>query len=267
MKKLYRNLGPAALRVLGLWQYLYMLLGVVRHLPAILFGKKLTALDQWMSQQLSLRVSGYRFTIDCRTVDAMLAEPSYTFGLIREIYIQDCYRQFSHLDAHCRTTIDLGGNRGIFSLLAAHYSERVIYVEAQSVYRRALLHNMQRNGLGNIELLNAYIGGEAALPRGDIPRMTMEEILHDYHIDVVDFCKMDIEGSEFALFQSITCLPRIRTLAAEIHPQFGDPQLIIDKLRQNGFSVSLRDGNLAPMNSPARDRLFYLYACNSRMTM
>ncbi|RQW04877.1 hypothetical protein EH222_10595, partial [candidate division KSB1 bacterium] len=240
--------------------------GALRHLPTILLSKKLTALDQWMSRELHLCVSGHRFIIDCRAIDAMLAEPSFTFGLIREIYIQDCYRRFPHLESRCRTVIDLGGNRGIFTLLAAQFAERVICVEAQSVYRSALLHNAKRNGLENIELVNAYIGGEAALPRGNVPGMTVEEIMLKFDMETVDFCKMDIEGSEFELFQTITCLPRIRYLAAEIHPQFGDPQRIIEVLREHDFIVWLRDSDLAPLDAPVRDRLFYLYASNSRMT-
>lgn len=266
MKKLYLTIGPASLRVLGLCQYLYLLLGVLRHLPAILLSKKLTALDKWMSRELHLRVAGHRFTVDCRAIDAMLSEPSFTFGLIREIYIQDCYRQFPHLESHCRTVMDLGANRGIFSLLAAQFAERVISVEAQSVYRAVLLHNAQGNGLTNIELVNAYIGGEASLPRGDIPSITVEEIMQKFDLQAIDFCKMDIEGSEFELFRTITCLPRIRYLAVEIHPPFGDPQRIIDRLVEHDFTVWLRDGDLALLDAPVRDRLFYLYASNSRMT-
>ena len=92
MKKLYSNLGPAARAVLGIRQYFYLLTGAVLSLPAILLSKKLTSLDKWMSKELSIRFLGYQFKIDCRAVDSKLGENSYTFGLIREIYIQSCYR-------------------------------------------------------------------------------------------------------------------------------------------------------------------------------
>lgn len=265
MYKILNNFGLSAFRVLGFRNYLLMLTGFAGHFFTILRTKKLTILDKWMSRKLSIRYRGVRLCLDCRTVDRMIPEPSYTFGLIREIYLANCYFQFEKLNFRFRHVVDLGGNRGIFSLLAARFSDNVIYVEAQPHYEQALVHNMQINDISNIRIVNAYMGAETALTRADIPSKTIDDIVAEQQLDYIDFLKMDVEGSEFSLFASVTCLAKIRYIALEVHPQYGDPTAIICRLQEHGFSTSMRDNNLRVITRPLADRLFYIYAHNLTM--
>ncbi|MBN1481473.1 hypothetical protein EH223_03835 [candidate division KSB1 bacterium] len=265
MNKILNNLGLAALHVLGFKQYMLMLMGFVSHFFTILRTKKLTALDKWMSRKLFIRYRGARLCIDCQTVDRLIPEPSYTFGLVREIYISNCYFQFERLNYRFRHVVDLGGNRGIFSLLAARFSDNVIYVEAQPHYAQALVFNMQINGISNIRIVNAYMGAETALTRSGVPSKTIDDIFAEQKLDFIDFLKMDVEGSEFSLFESVTCLAKIRYIALEVHPQYGDPMSIIHCLQEHGFSTNMRDNDLHAIAQPLADRLFYIYAHNSSM--
>ena len=57
--------------------------------------------------------------------------------------------------------------------------------------------------------------------------------------------KVDIEGSEFAVFADED-LPWLRVtdqLALEIHPGFGDVADLVGKIRRHGFEVDLRNNN------------------------
>jgi hypothetical protein len=66
--------------------------------------------------------------------------------------------------------------------------------------------------------------------------------------------KVDIEGSEFALFERPQAWLRIvRRIAMEVHPPYGDVDALCARLRGLGFSLRLR-----PSSTPAA--AVYLYA-------
>jgi FkbM family methyltransferase len=72
---------------------------------------------------------------------------------------------------------------------------------------------------------------------------SLREILDRYHLDHVDFMKLDCEGAEYpALFGADTeTLCRIRTISMEFH-DIRDPRYtglsVVEVLRDQGFSVA-----------------------------
>jgi hypothetical protein len=69
---------------------------------------------------------------------------------------------------------------------------------------------------------------------------------------------MDIEGSEFSLMQSPQWLDRVGALCMEVHPAFGDVQILLDALRAHGFVATVRGGEFETVSDLKRAE--YIYA-------
>jgi FkbM family methyltransferase len=154
--------------------------------------------------------------------------------------------------------VDLGSNVGLFSILAAKIGCRVVAVEGQIGLVRQMQALLARLGLtSNVWVDNALIGSSRgvfrnieqflALPdvEGMTPEITLPELLEKYRIQEIDLLKMDIEGSEFALFSgNVEWLSKVRRIAAEIHTEFGEPEEILNVLHREGFKTEIRDERL-----------------------
>lgn len=233
----------------------------------VLQSRKLTAVDQMMSRLLRVKMFGFNFTVDCAYTDSVVREDSYTFGLVREIYLGNCYFRFlAPKLSDLQTVIDLGANRGIFSLLAANFAKKVICVEAQKKYIPALERNMQVNGFTHYRVENVFVGKEGVLGDQGYKAKSLDAIVAEASFDVVDLLKVDIEGSEFSLFRDTECLDRVRYITMEIHPHFGDTQEIVDILCGHGFYVVVADKNFNVLaDSQQLTDIGYVYALNSHL--
>ncbi len=77
------------------------------------------------------------------------------------------------------------------------------------------------------------------------PVLSLDELLARHHVDAIDFLKVDVEGSEFALFETASSwLYRVRQLAMEVHPRFGVAAKLQQVLESNGLIVQVRDETL-----------------------
>jgi len=177
-----------------------------------------------------------------------------TFGGIREIYCRKVYfLEDGFMLKKGDIVIDLGSNRGLFTTLAANLGCRVISVEAQHCFLESIKDNQQNNNVlenGSIEF--GIIGQETGklLPADKKynvmpikpPIVTMAGIIKKYKLSRIDYLKIDIEGSEFAVFEENTdWLDIARKVVMEVHLTYGKPEKIIEKLRDNGFHISLFD--------------------------
>lgn len=223
-------------RLLGTREALRYLGCVARRLPQVWARRSLAPADQLMTSPLRLH-----------TETGPLLLHSGDFGVVREIFGQRCYA-FADWIHRSRTFLDLGANEGLFSLyaLAAHPANRVTAVEAQAHLCERLRANLRRNGFDSrARVIQARAGGPnpqlEALPDTP-PALAMAELIGpDTRLD---FLKVDIEGSEFALFASCQdWIARVRFIAMEIHPEAGDVPALRRRLEEHGLIVRQATGH------------------------
>lgn len=235
-RKIANNFGCAAFRALGAAGYLRYLGTAMRALPAVARSGDLRPVDKSMRGIVALR-----HTVDCSNVRIDLdayragddAEGTFAFGLVREIWIRDVYLSRFDMPERLGCVIDLGANRGIFSLQAAAICERVIAVEPLDTYAAPLARNLELNGFDNVVMVHAMVGGEGSLSAGRVPRLGLADIMRKAGNIPVDLVKVDIEGSEFGL--DLAPLRDSRRVAMEIHPEWGDPSGLVSRLSDLGF--------------------------------
>jgi len=162
--------------------------------------------------------------------------------------LRDLVRQGQQL-----TVIDLGAHIGAFSLRIKQMwpDARVRAYEADADNFALLTKNVAKNIQG-VELHNLAVstheGTVQFSPDGSsgsitshggvsVQSVALESIMRGEHIDLV---KMDIEGEEYKIFESIPeeCLLRIRALYIEIHHwKFGgDKEPVLRRLKD--FSIT-----------------------------
>lgn len=166
----------------------------------------------------------------------------YTSGCI-ELTEKDMAQDFCgarDLNPPPRTVLDLGANVGIFSvLMAKEYNAKVFAVEA-------VPHNVENLGLtvahnhmqDHIVVAQACLGkahGEVTLyqhplnsgscskdnappyPAVKCQTIPLDDLFTALQLTEVDFVKVDIEGSEFEVFESFTGWGKIKKLGIEMH--------------------------------------------------
>jgi hypothetical protein len=242
-------LGPSALSVLGPVQYRRLCLALVSSLPQILRTRAFAPVYRAMGMRpIRVGFKNRSFLIDCPYADERIDFGTHSFILIRELFIRNCYIRDSvaRIFPRVRTALDLGANRGLFSTMMATRAEKVIAVEVMPRYVDVIRRNMEANGLGNYAIEIAFVGagGTAADCSEAADTRTIPEILDRHALSTVDLVKMDIEGSEFALFESAAWLERVSALCMEVHPDHGDVEIILRALAHRRFEFSMRDRRL-----------------------
>jgi hypothetical protein len=261
-RKLTNNiLNRQAVAVLGLSTYTRLLAELPLRSVAIARAGDLRPLDRAMAGATSsFQFAGRRIRFDCAFADRLIHDGTYAFGIVREILVRDCY--LKHLPADTLhdlgRVVDLGANRGMFTVLAAAFARQVLSIDADARFRPVIEHNARINGFGHISVDTAFVGAGGALGAGARAGADLSDILGRHGLETVDLMKMDIEGSEFALFRQPAWLRRVRRLSMEVHPRHGDPQEIVACLREHGFAMAFADGDLQQVASEAA--FAYLYA-------
>jgi len=205
---------------------------------------------------------GHSFLVDCPYADDKIDFGTHTFILIRELFIRNCYIRdvVAQVFPKVRTVLDLGANRGLFSTMMAARAEKVISVEVMPRYVDVIRRNMEVNGFHNYAIETAFVGaGGTAAGFAEAARTrTIVEILDQHHLPTVDLIKMDIEGSEFDLFEKPQWLDRLSALCMEVHPSNGNVATILNALTCRGFVHSMRDHRLKRTVIP--QNAMYIYA-------
>src|ERR1700682_4512062 len=96
IRKLFNNFSFSAIRVLGLNNYCLYVSHLIRQSHDIFSKGDLRPLDKAMGRY-SIRKFKFRdstFIFDCTFCDELLLEDSFAFGIVRELYIRDCYFKF-----------------------------------------------------------------------------------------------------------------------------------------------------------------------------
>jgi len=211
-----------------------------------------------MSKHMMLHLrSGTRFLCRSGTNDR---------AIIREIWTLDPYLIKKVVLRGQANIIDLGANIGGFSVLAAvTHPNAVIYsYEPLPESYGLLVRNAAINGCLNIRAYNLAVSGvpgdsllcysanrpgdsallgesmDSGRARVKVRCVTFEQIITENKIDVIDFLKIDIEGSEYNVLESLRpqLLSRVSYFAAECHRRPGGSvrQLTL-QLERAGFVV------------------------------
>ena len=204
--------------------------------------------------------NGNKFKFDCHYCDQKIKDGTYAFGVVREIYIRDCYFKYLPKDIYknINNAVDIGANRGAFSSLMTSTAKFILSVEAQKEFKPIIENNLKRNKHSNYSLEIGFVGYGGELANHNIQLFTIEDLLDKNNIEQVDLIKMDIEGSEFALFDEPSWLLRVNAICMEVHPEYGNPKKILKVLKKYDFEFKVADENLILLDNP--DFASFIYA-------
>jgi FkbM family methyltransferase len=159
--------------------------------------------------------------------------------------------------------VDVGGNKGDFSLLAARVmgdEGRVLCVEPEAENASWIERSAARNHYRSIEVIAAALAerdGEDTLFLGaksgwhtlvedpslvvgtqTVPIRTLDSLLAERGIDHVDVVKIDVEGAEDRVLAGATAAfggDNPMTILIDLHPKRVDTLAVCDQLRSWGF--------------------------------
>lgn len=219
---------------------------------------KLTSVDAAMSRNMTVYFGKVRLVLPLADIDQLLRlrDDNPTFGNVRELYARNCYLSRLHLNKPQRTVLDLGANRGMFSLLAllALEAELVVGVEPTVHYSTIFERLLEANHCDPLRAPRyaRFISSPSVERNYPSQNVSIQTILREQNIERIDLVKMDIEGHEKVVFDEPEWLANVDNLSMELHPQLaGDLSMIPEALRRYGFDYVLtdQDGNPAGIDS------------------
>lgn len=236
--------------------------------PSVVLDRSLRSVDKAMEQgRVRIRVKGRWFDLG-----------GIPFALVRELYCRHIY--FPDADwwpGPGDKVIDLGCNRGSFSLLCAGLGADVLAVEALDWFDTDFAGLMASHDLADrVRFLHGVVApgsGALGLPSDQADReVPGEAIAADALLldgpairtlagpGPIALLKADVEGSEYALFaDDLSWLQGVRRLAMEVHRDHGDAVALCGHLRRYGYAVRLIDKRGQPTEN-LRDDVGFLYA-------
>ena len=245
---------------------------LVTHLPECAKSRSLSPADR------TWECTGARFRTSSGAVVSLPA--AYAAGA-REMYCRNVYLRTGLRMPARGWVVDLGANRGLFSVWAAVSGAQVIAVEAQQGFAPLIQALAKHNGVADrvhveIALASGVTAAGASVgvmaddrrwsttSHGAPTRpaaVSMPQLMSAYRIDRIGLLKMDIEGGEFAVLaadEDLGWLQQVNQLVMEVHGDFGDAAALIDRLLSLGFAIELRD-NDGRRVADTSDRLDYAY--------
>ena len=116
--------------------------------------------------------------------------------------------------------------------------------------------NIKENNFKNITTINAAISdvtGQGTINDHTLSKvsktnhakqtqncnlLSIDDLLEKYQINDIDFLKMDVEGSEFLIFQKTSWLDKVKIIVMEAHQKYGNVSQIVNTLEKKGFNVN-----------------------------
>lgn len=224
---------------------------------------------------------GYRlYRVDGGTIYLNIKESKMMFMRAVGLYEPNKHAAIKALIKPGSIFVDIGANKGDFSLLAAKMlgdSGSVIAIEPEPDNMGWLERSVRENGYDNISLhqfaisdLNGYaklfigsrsgwhtlVQGQAGRDRGEMEVETrrLDDIIHADSLGRPCMIKIDVEGAELSVLRGAThalssCADMV--LLIDIHPDMGvDPQEICSFLKNLDFEVY---EEVAPFNIVLKD--------------
>jgi hypothetical protein len=233
---------------------------IIRSTPDIIRSKSLVPADLSMSGEIACCVRDQKIRIPLDQINALLAgkDPTPTFGAVREMYAGNVYLRAFRPNLKVAVAVDLGANRGLFSLLAIKVlgADQAIGVEPQEFYQPVCSALMNANGVSATQgrRVNRFVASSA-----ESGCITMGLIINEFDLPKIGILKCDIEGAEFDVFLNENAfLDHVENIAMELHPTKGDVNSLEMEIRKKGFVVAVTD-QLGRKPTSANEA-HYLYA-------
>ena len=144
------------------------------------------------------------------------------------------------------TVLDIGAHYGYFSIFASKNTDeasKILAIEPGSLNFHCLTENIGKNKINNIIPVHAALGNKDEVSKLYLGRTsnnslisdysflekesntekielkTLETILNEHYIENIDFMKMDCEGAEYSILESLSpeTFKKITTLSLEFH--------------------------------------------------
>jgi FkbM family methyltransferase len=222
----------------------------------------------------ALRAHGSTKLVELRTTDGLtitIRQNHSDAMTIADIFLDNCYVRDLPLPPD-PIVIDVGGFVGDFSLYAVKRlnARRVIVCEPSPRNWALLLKNIANNGYQDrIEPVNKAVtdGGDVMMnidapdecqsmvsahyqsgqQLSAVPGISLIELLREHAVESVDLLKIDCEGGEFAILESIPSdlIGRIRNIVFEYHQIDGVWAKLASakqRLRSEGYALHMRGG-------------------------
>jgi len=201
--------------------------------------------------------------------------------IIQEIMFKGDYEQHGLKIEENDLVVDIGANIGVFSVHAATKTRNSVFsFEPFETNFNTIKKNAEINALGNIKpnlmavsdkagssklFLSNMNGGHLLFNRDnvkglkkyiDVKTTTLQNIMDENDIKIIDFLKVDCEGSEGAIFSTAPkeYLQRIRKIALEFHDN-------VSSLKHEELSALLEKSGFKTFTSWDGKSLFgYIYA-------
>jgi hypothetical protein len=155
--------------------------------------------------------------------------------------------------------VDIGANRGAFSTLMTTTADFILSVEAQQEFGPVIKHNFSKNNYTNYNVEIGFVGTGGDLENTCDKSFTIIDLLDRNGIKQVDLLKMDIEGSEFSLFNNPDWLQRINAICMEVHPEYGNPTNIVNVLHEFNFATKVSDADLNLLENSENANFIYAW--------
>jgi FkbM family methyltransferase len=257
-------------RTLEPMDLVYLAMVTTTHAPAILRSRKLTRLDAAMSRNMTVRFGKFRVALPLADIDHILSvhNDNPTFGNVREIYARNCYLHRLNLKTPIRSALDLGANRGMFSVLAlvALGAEVAIGVEPVPIYESVVKLLLEANQCSPDRAFRytKFISCPSVEQQDPHHRVSIQTVLLEQKINRFNLVKIDIEGAEKEIFAEPEWLASVDTITMELHPHFaGDLSLVTQALDRYGFRYLIVDQAGNPTG--IRDAMFLYASCTGAL--
>lgn len=247
------------LRVLSPGMSLRLALATLRHAPALLRSRRLTAVDAAMSRNCRIAFHGRDIVLPLADIDHAMAalNDNPVFGNLREMFANDVYLRPFRRSLRADAVVDLGSNRGLFLLVAVRVlgARVAVGVEPEAGYAAAFRRLCAANAIAPEQVRRMVA---AIAPAAGPGRVGMADVLAGLGDARINFLKCDIEGAEYPLFAAgAGWLGRVDNLAMEVHPDCGDNRALLENLRAAGFVCLATDRFGRPLEDPATAEFVY----------
>jgi FkbM family methyltransferase len=190
------------------------------------------------SKHKTVRAGGFRYKLRRLTTDEFF---------VANIVLNAEYTPSGYEIGSSDTVVDIGGNIGVFSVLAGRRASggRVLAFEPVLENYTLLRANIELNALRNVTPVRAAVldtrsddvriflnasntGAHSVFPGygtrptswfETVSSITLEDVFRQWNIDRIDFLKLDCEGSEYQILYGLPdeYFPRIGKIVMEYH--------------------------------------------------